>query len=146
MAEVVGAIRTKWLELGGAGFAPALGVERPAFDGVGRTQAFRGGKMISWHPAVGAFGLWGAIGAQWIALGSERSTLGYPRSDEFAAPEVGPGGRRTDFQHGFMTWTPMRGVWVHGPVCVDSRSAHPELPRPRRGAGHQRRLTIGNRA
>jgi len=76
MPEVIGAIREKWLVLGGeAGFGAALDIERPTFDGVGRAQSFHGGGTISWHPAVGAFAVWGAIGAKWIALGRERSTL-----------------------------------------------------------------------
>ena len=66
MAEVIGAIREAWLRRGGEhGFGPALDIERPTFDGVGRAQEFRGGGTISWHPHIGAFAVWGAIGAKW---------------------------------------------------------------------------------
>lgn len=120
MPEVIGAIREKWLVLGGeAGFGAALDIERPTFDGVGRAQSFHGGGTISWHPTVGAFAVWGAIGAKWLALGRERSTLGYPTSDEFANAQAGRGGRRSNFQRGFIAWTPKGGVKVHGPVLID---------------------------
>ena len=86
MADVIGAIRDKWLRLGGEGaFGPALDVERPTFDGVGRAQAFAAGRFISWHPHIGAFGVWGAIGAKWVSLGRER--FGYPITDELACPD-----------------------------------------------------------
>jgi len=62
MADIIGAIRDKWLRLGGEGFfGPALDIERPTFDGVGRAQAFNGGAIISWHPQTGAFAVWGLI-------------------------------------------------------------------------------------
>ena len=61
-AEVIGAIREKWLKLGGEGFfGHAIDIERPTFDGVGRAQQFSGGGIISWHPAMGAFAVWGQI-------------------------------------------------------------------------------------
>jgi len=177
MADVIGAIRDKWLALGGeAGFGAALDIERPTFDGVGRAQPFAGGGTISWHPAIGAFAVWGLIGAKWIALGRERygypitdelpcpdgrgrfnhvrtmqiagrpeasiywtpatgahevrgairarwaslgwerSTLGYPTSDEF---DAGAGARRSNFEHGFIAWTRTGGAKAHGPVLID---------------------------
>jgi len=180
MAEVIGAIRDKWLALGGeARFGAALDIERPTFDGVGRAQAFNGGGTICWHPAIGAFEVhgdiakkwvalgreqygypitdelpcpdgrgrfnhframqiaghpeasvyWtpttgahevhGAIRAKWAALGFERGTLGYPTSDEFG----NGGGRRSNFVHGFITWTRSGGAKVHGPVRIDDGTA-----------------------
>jgi uncharacterized protein with LGFP repeats len=48
MADVIGAIRDKWLALGGDPVTgPARAVERPTFDGVGRRQAFQNGLVIS---------------------------------------------------------------------------------------------------
>jgi uncharacterized protein with LGFP repeats len=116
MADVIGAIRDKWLALGGDNFTgPALDVERPTFDGVGRAQRFQNGVVISWHPRVGAHEVHGAIREAWQRSGSERSRLGYPTSDE-----TGPGShRRSNFEHGFIDWTPQRGAQVHGPVVID---------------------------
>ena len=93
MAVVIGAIRAKWLALGGEqGFGAALDIERPTFDGVGRAQSFAGGRVISWHPQIGAFAVWGLIGAKWLALGRER--FGYPITDELPCPD-----RRGRFNH-----------------------------------------------
>ena len=65
MAEVIGAIREKWLALGCmSGFGAALDIDRPTFDGVGRALTHRRGS-ISWHPSIGAVASWGAIGAKW---------------------------------------------------------------------------------
>ena len=86
MADVIGAIREKWLRLGGEGFfGPAIDVERPTFDGIGRAQRFSGGGIISWHPAVGAFAVWGQIAARWVAIDQER--YGYPITDESPCPD-----------------------------------------------------------
>ena len=35
--------------------ADVLRIERPTFDGVRRSQPFSGGKLIVWHPQLGAF-------------------------------------------------------------------------------------------
>jgi uncharacterized protein with LGFP repeats len=48
----------------------------------------------------------GAIRDRWAALGWERSALGYPTSDEFDVA----GGRRNNFQHGYITWLSASGA------------------------------------
>jgi len=48
----------------------------------------------------------GAIYAQWASLGWERSGLGYPTTDEYSIP----GGRRSDFVHGTITWQAGNGA------------------------------------
>ena len=54
MPDVIGAIREKWLNLGGpGGFGAPLDIERPTFDNVGRAQQFSGGGFISWRPSIG---------------------------------------------------------------------------------------------
>jgi uncharacterized protein with LGFP repeats len=116
MADVIGAIRQKWLAIGAEGFTgPALDIERPTSDGVGRAQFFQNGLVIYWHPSIGAHEVHGAIRVAWEGMGFERSRLGYPTSDE-----TGPRShRRNNFQHGFIDWTPQRGAQVHGPVVID---------------------------
>nr|MDQ2727762.1 L,D-transpeptidase family protein [Actinomycetota bacterium] len=47
-----------------------------------------------------------AIMGRWIALGWERSPLGYPASDEYAIP----GGRQSNFQHGTISWNAATGA------------------------------------
>jgi uncharacterized protein with LGFP repeats len=111
--DVIGAIRDKWLRLGGEGFfGPATDVERPTFDGVGRAQSFAGGGIISWHPQTGAFAVWGQIGAKWVSLGREQ--YGYPISDERQAPDGR--GRFNEFRtlhngaEASIYWTPTTGA------------------------------------
>ncbi len=103
--EVHGAIRGRYLELGGPsgvlGFPATDETSTP--DGVGRYNHFSGtiaGSSIYWSPATGAHEVYGGIRAQWAALGWERSRLGYPTSGEYGIT----GGRRNDFQHGSILW------------------------------------------
>ncbi len=58
------------------------------------------GTIPYWTPATGAQLVHGAIRDRWASMGWELSSLGYPVSDEFAVP----GGRRSDFQHGSLTY------------------------------------------
>jgi uncharacterized protein with LGFP repeats len=87
MPDVIGAIRQKWLALGGeAGYGAARDVERPAFDGVGRQQPFgEKGGIITWHPSIGAYEVHGLIAQKWIWLGREK--WGYPITDERTTPD-----------------------------------------------------------
>ena len=100
-AEVLGEIRQKWAELGWArgslGY-PATG-ERAAPDAIGRYNHFQGGSIYA-SPSSGAHEVRGAIRSTWAGMGWERSSLGYPVSDEYAVP----GGRRSDFQRGSLVW------------------------------------------
>ena len=103
--EVHGAIRGRYLELGGPSGVLGLPAtdETGTPDGVGRYNHFSGsnaGSSIYWSPATGAHEVYGAIRAQWSALGWERSRLGYPTSGEYGIT----GGRRNDFQHGSILW------------------------------------------
>jgi uncharacterized protein with LGFP repeats len=46
MTDVIGAIAQKWQVLGGAGgFGQPTDIDRPTFDGVGRTQPFAGANL-----------------------------------------------------------------------------------------------------
>jgi hypothetical protein len=99
--EVHGAIRDKWAELGWE--AGALGYplsnETKTPDGAGRFSVFQRGS-IYWSPQTGAHEVRGAIRDKYAATGWEAGPLGYPTSDEYAVS----GGRRSDFQHGSITW------------------------------------------
>src|SRR2546423_589536 len=71
--------------------------ERACPDGVGRYRQFRLGS-IHWHRDAGAHETHGAIRDRWAAMGYERSSLGYPISDERGVTEselselIGSGG------------------------------------------------------
>lgn len=76
--------------------------ERTTPDEIGRYNHFEGagGSSIYWTPDTGAHAVQGAIRDRWASLGWERSTLGYPVSNEYDIP----GGRRSDFQNGSILW------------------------------------------
>ena len=99
--EVHGAIRDKWKELGWE--AGLLGYpvsnETKTPDNVGLFSVFQRGS-IYWKPATGAHEVHGAIRDKYKEVGWESGALGYPTSDEYAVS----GGRRSDFQHGSITW------------------------------------------
>ncbi len=105
--EVHGAILSKWISLGAErsflGFPTSN--ERAAVGG--RFNTFQGG-VVYWSPATGAHEVHGAIYSAWAGLGWERGFLGFPTSDEYAYN----GGRRSDFQGGFIVWTPQGGTQV----------------------------------
>ena len=83
---VLGAIEQKWLALGGPGgfLGNPISNEGPTLDGTGRAQTFANG-TISWHPAIGAHEVHGAILARWLQLGREQ--FGYPITDETTCPD-----------------------------------------------------------
>lgn len=107
--SVHGAIYQKWQAFGYEGglLGFPLTSETPTPDGAGRFNHFEGGSVY-WTPATGAHEVHGAIRARWQNRGWERSYLGYPTSDEFDVP----GGRRSTFQHGDITWTAATGQVV----------------------------------
>jgi uncharacterized protein with LGFP repeats len=82
---------------------------------------FANGVTISWHPALGAFAVWGAIAQKWHALGREQ--FGYPGTDETGTPD-GRGRfnhfRAMQLQGGppaSIYWTPTTGAHeVHGAI------------------------------
>ncbi len=105
--EVHGSIRQKWISLGWeAGY---LGL--PTTDEIrlraGAFSAFEGGS-IYFSPASGTHVVRGAIRDAWGRVGWENGRLGYPTSDEYDVP----GGKRSDFQGGAITWTPGGGAVV----------------------------------
>ncbi|MFI1386427.1 FG-GAP-like repeat-containing protein [Embleya sp. NPDC020886] len=61
---------------------------------------------IYWSTATGAQAVYGAIRDRWIALGWENGYLGFPTGDEY--PLLG--GRRSDFQGGYIHWSPGAAV------------------------------------
>ena len=99
--EVHGKIRDEWAATGWE--AGILGYpltdETPTPDGIGRFNVFEQGS-IYWTPDTGAHEVNGRIRDAWANAGWEAGALGYPISDEYAVT----GGRRSDFQHGSITW------------------------------------------
>ncbi|MFI5589018.1 AbfB domain-containing protein [Amycolatopsis sp. NPDC051758] len=100
-------ILAAYLRLGGH---PALGVpitdEACTSDKAGRFVNFAGGGSIYSIDRAGAHAVLGEIRAKWLSLGGEKSTLGYPTSDEVAIP----GGRRSTFERGRIDYDTATGV------------------------------------
>jgi uncharacterized protein with LGFP repeats len=114
--EVHGAIGAHWEGLpsntGVLGYPVTDETGTP--DGIGRYNHFQYGS-IYWTPQTGAWEVHGAIRAHWAALGWERSVVGYPTSDETAAPDGI--GRYNTFQEGVIYWSPYIGTFeVHGAI------------------------------
>jgi uncharacterized protein with LGFP repeats len=96
---------TEYLHLGGpAAYGLPYIDETRTPDGRGSYQHFTPkaptGRSIYYYPGIGSHEVHGGIRATWASLGWERSRLGYPTSDEFSVA----GGRRSNFQHGYITW------------------------------------------
>ncbi|MDO5682754.1 MAG: PKD domain-containing protein [Propionibacteriaceae bacterium] len=109
--EVRGSIRAKWAALGWETSVLRFPTtnETATADRVGRFNNFEGGS-IYWSPGTGAWEVHGLIRDEWMRRGAERSSLGYPTSDEIAVP----GGRRSNFQRGYIEW-------VNGRINVVTR-------------------------
>ncbi|HET8614975.1 MAG TPA: hypothetical protein VFL94_05560 [Actinomycetales bacterium] len=95
--EVKGAIRARYLALGGEG--SILGYptsdEKPTASGTGAFSTFQAGS-IYWSPATGAHEVHGLIHALWAAGGFDQDpTLGYPLTDELV-PDRRVGSRRPE--------------------------------------------------
>ncbi|WP_459643634.1 LGFP repeat-containing protein [Kineococcus sp. NUM-3379] len=110
--EVHGAIRDRWGRLGwkGGPLGFPSSIEYRTLPSGGAYSAFEGGSL-HWSPATGAHLVRGAIRDAWGATGWEAGPLGFPVSDEYDVP----GGKRSDFQHGRVTWTPGGGARVSAP-------------------------------
>lgn len=127
---VYGAIRGKWHQLGREGGPLGYPVtdELPAVNG-GRHTDFQSG-MIYWHPAFGAYAVYGRIGQKWIELGRDQGVCGYPTSDEYDFDDgrdtgeygIGQRFRRSNFANGYIIWSKRRDqVFPHCGATPPSR-------------------------
>jgi len=114
--RVIGAIRDRWLSLGGpTGFLGApLTDELTTPDGHSRFTLFQNGS-IYWNPATGAQEVHGAIRSEWGSLGYETGFLGLPTTNENTTPNGV--GRYNHFQGGSVYYAPATGTHeVHGAI------------------------------
>lgn len=102
--EVHGGIRQAWANTGWE-FGP---LRYPTTDeqhtARGAMQRFQGGQVY-WSAGTGAHGVYGAILGKWAQAGGV-GVLGYPATDEYGIA----GGRRQNFEHGTVDWTPTGGA------------------------------------
>jgi LGFP repeat len=111
--EVQGAIREKWLALGGSsgflGFpiSDELAVMKGGHE-IGRSSQFTGG-TIYWSGATGAYSVHGAIRDLYVTTyNGPIGALGFPTSDETASPRGLK--RYNNFEHGCIVWTASSGA------------------------------------
>jgi uncharacterized protein with LGFP repeats len=123
--EVHGAIRSKYSSMGWERslLGYPLTNEMTCPDGVGKYNHFQRGS-IYWSPSTGAWEVHGLIREHWKNNGWERSSLGYPISDEQAV--FGGDGRISHFQRGSIYWSSTAGsrtlterVRVHVKILTD---------------------------
>lgn len=102
----------KW-EAGPLGFPIMRHTVETAHGVTGGVQAFQGGTLMTptGGPAAG-FWLHGEIGKAYAAQKWEQGALGWPKSDEYAAPEFGVGAIRQDFAGASLIWTPSGVVTI----------------------------------
>lgn len=101
LRSVIGAIETRYHALGGCGspLGRPTSDEIRTPDGAGRYTVFEGGS-IYWTAETGAHEVYGRVRDEWAARGWEAGVLGYPTSGE----QDVPGGKKSDFEHGSITW------------------------------------------
>ncbi|MFJ4780280.1 FG-GAP-like repeat-containing protein [Streptomyces sp. NPDC088762] len=115
--SIHGAVYKKYLELGGPagplGYPTTDETNHP--DGIARYNHFRhrgetaDTASIYWTKTTGkAWSVGGGIRTKWIALGAEKSFLGYPQSDEYDVYA----GVREDFSGGYVRYNSTTGASV----------------------------------
>ncbi len=120
---VKGAIKDKWAamgwEMGRLGYPTSDEFALP--DGQGYASHFQGGS-IYFHPATGAWSIWGGIRDKYAAVGWEKSELGYPVTDEFGLPDGQ--GAANHFERGSIYWHPSTGAFaVQGAIREQWKAA-----------------------
>ena len=113
---VYGAILNRYTELGGPAsiLRQPTSAERNTQLPGSRMNTFQGG-YIYWSPATGANEVYGAILGRYLALGSETSVVGLPRTGEVAGGV--PGSRANVFERGAIYWSPTTGAHeVYGAI------------------------------
>lgn len=77
-------------------------------DGIGHFRHYEHGS-IYWHPNTGVYEIHGSIRDKWKQFGWEKSSQGYPVTDETKTPDGK--GRFNHFQNGSIYWHPDIGAY-----------------------------------
>lgn len=117
-AHVVwGLIGKLWLRLGREQFGYPITDELPARTKGGLYNHFRAMHLpnhpessIFWSRYTGAHAVYGAIRDLWAKLDWDAGRLGFPKSDEYDFQDGGINYRRSDFECGYVLWTPKGGA------------------------------------
>lgn len=105
--ELYGAILARWTAVGGTAGALGFPVKGEYAVPGGRATDFQRGRMY-WSPDTGAQEVFGAILGHYLTTGGPGGSLGLPVTGEYSVP----GGRRSDFQLGSITWNATTGATV----------------------------------
>jgi hypothetical protein len=111
---VYGAIYQKYHAIGGPRHYLGLPISneedapRSSFGTTGRISRFERGSIVWLKEKDQTFVVQGAIFKKWASLGYSGGQLGFPTSDEYPYP----GGARSDFEGGYITWTSQTGAQV----------------------------------
>ncbi|MBY0335759.1 MAG: hypothetical protein K2X11_04055 [Acetobacteraceae bacterium] len=131
---VWGQIRDKWRAMGAE--RSFLGYpttdETATTDPHGAFNHFQSGS-IYWSPATGPWSIKGAIRERWLALGAERSLLGFPTSDETDAADGRV--RFSNFERGQIAWSPEAGAAVAGLTGLNDAQRNQGGLRPQHHGG-----------
>lgn len=103
-----GGIRTKYLSVNAA--AGHLGYpisDEIALQNGGAYRKFEHGR-IYWKSGLNAFVIYGGIGNKYISVGAEKSSLGYPKSDEIKVGDT----IHQEFEHGKIYWKSGTSAWI----------------------------------
>lgn len=100
---VKGAIRARWIELGGAAYGYPTNDET-AIQG-GAYNDFTGDRSVYWSSATGAHGISGPIKAAWLTNGGATGNWGFPVSDQYDFD----GKQRQDFVTKSVFYNPTTG-------------------------------------
>jgi uncharacterized protein with LGFP repeats len=111
--ETHGAILSRWNRAGGPNGSLGLPTSDEGYASrspqgtLGRYSRFQNG-VIDYNPKVNrAIVLFGAIGAKYAQMGYSASYLGLPVSEE---QDLAGGGKRQDFEGGYIVWKPGSGA------------------------------------
>jgi uncharacterized protein with LGFP repeats len=105
--EVHGAIRGKWLAMGGPSvFGMPTSDEQDVAGVLGAKWSQFQSANIYWSLTTGAHEVHGAILAKYLVLGGPAGTMGRPISDEYSFGS----GRRSDFVFGNIYWDALGGA------------------------------------
>lgn len=112
--EVLGALNTRYVEIGGP--RSVVGMPTGSATGItgGMTQPFSNGALY-WSSSGGVREVYGGIYATYRALGAHTSPLGLPTGSEEAGPIAGS--RMNQFAGGAIYWSPPTGAHaVYGSI------------------------------
>ena len=101
-------------------------------DTVGYRQMYQQG-AIYWSPTTGACAVHGAIFQKWASMGYEKSSLGYPTTNELGSGPTATAvldntpQRTSYFQNGSITWNQTTGPVVQGVAMLKATAAVPSF-------------------